>query len=192
MAEVGAVMEVLPGRKRGGPGRIILSNPESPPEPVGAMEFDLQPQLRGERLILRPLQASDRQPLWEVARDPLLWAQHPDKTRHEPEGFARFFEGSLESRSALVVVDAASEQIIGSAATTTGIRNCGNVAIGYTFLARSAWGGAVNRELKQLMIGHAARWAERVWFHVGKHNLRSRRGPWKRSVPRPSSRGRGR
>jgi RimJ/RimL family protein N-acetyltransferase len=139
------------------------------------MEFDLQPQLHGERLILRPLQAGDREPLWEVARDPLLWAQHPDKTRFEPEGFARFFAGSLESGSALVVIDAASGQIIGSARYYDWDPELREVAIGYTFLARSAWGGAVNRELKQLMIGHAARWAERVWFHVGKHNLRSRR-----------------
>ncbi len=138
------------------------------------MEFDLQPQLRGQLLTLRPLQASDREALWEVARDPLIWEQHPDKTRYEPEGFARFFESSLESGSALVVLDAHGK-IIGSARYYDWDPELREVAIGYTFIARSAWGGAVNRELKQLMIGHAARWAERVWFHVGKHNLRSRR-----------------
>jgi RimJ/RimL family protein N-acetyltransferase len=139
------------------------------------MEFDLQPQLHGERLKLRPLQAADREPLWQVARDPLLWAQHPDKTRFEPDGFARFFAGSLESGSALVVVDAASGEILGSSRYYDWDPELREVAIGYTFLARSAWGGAVNGELKRLMIGHAARWAERVWFHVGKYNLRSRR-----------------
>jgi RimJ/RimL family protein N-acetyltransferase len=30
-------------------------------------------------------------------------------------------------------------------------------------------------ELKQLMVRHAARWADRIWFHVGAGNLRSRR-----------------
>jgi RimJ/RimL family protein N-acetyltransferase len=37
------------------------------------------------------------------------------------------------------------------------------------------WGGTVNREVKELMIRHAARWADRIWFHVAKGNLRSRR-----------------
>ena len=49
------------------------------------------------------------------------------------------------------------------------------VAIGYTFLIRSHWGGATNRELKRLMLDHAFKWADVVWFHVGKSNMRSRR-----------------
>jgi len=28
--------------------------------------------------------------------------------------------------------------------------------------------------MKRLMLGHAFRWAVRVWFHVGRNNLRSR------------------
>jgi RimJ/RimL family protein N-acetyltransferase len=139
------------------------------------MEFDPQPRLHGEQLMLRPLQAGDRDALWEVARDPLVWEQHPDKTRFQPEGFARFFQNSLDSGSALVVVETASNRIIGSARYYDWDPARREVAIGYTFLARAYWGGATNGELKRLMIGHAARWAERVWFHVGKHNLRSQR-----------------
>ncbi len=139
------------------------------------MEFELQPVLTGETLILRPLRADDRDALWEVARDPLIWEQHPDKTRCQPDGFARFLQGSLESGSALVVIEAASGKILGSARYYDWDPAAREVAIGYTFLARAAWGGVVNGELKRLMIGHAARWADRVWFHVGKHNLRSQR-----------------
>jgi N-acetyltransferase len=139
------------------------------------MEFELQPVLRGERLMLRPLQAEDREALWEVSRDPLLWAMHPDQTRHTPEGFARFFRSLLDSGTALVVVDAPSGRIIGSSSYYDWDPAKREVAIGFTFLAREFWGGAVNRELKQLMIAHAARWAGRIWFHVGKNNLRSRR-----------------
>ena len=29
--------------------------------------------------------------------------------------------------------------------------------------------------VQQLLIEHAAHWADRIWFHVGKGNLRSRR-----------------
>lgn len=139
------------------------------------MDFELQPELRGESLTLRPLQAGDREALWEVARDPLVWELHPDQTRHDPEGFARFFASSLESGSALVVIDTASGKIIGSSRYYDWDPDKREVAIGYTFLARSAWGGAVNRELKTLMIRHAARWAKRIWFHVAQQNLRSRR-----------------
>jgi RimJ/RimL family protein N-acetyltransferase len=139
------------------------------------MQFELQPVLTGETLILRPLRADDREALWEVARDPLIWEQHPDKTRFQPEGFARFFQDSLDCASALVVVEAASGRIIGSARYYDWDPGKREVAIGYTFLNRSFWGGATNGELKRLMIGHAARWADRVWFHVGKHNLRSQK-----------------
>jgi N-acetyltransferase len=139
------------------------------------MEFELQPVLRGETLIVRPVRANDRDPLWEVARDPLVWEQHPDKTRCQPAGFARFFRDSLDSGSALVVIEAASGRIIGSARYYDWDPEKREVAIGYTFLARDFWGGPTNRELKRLMIGHAARWAPRVWFHVGKGNLRSQR-----------------
>jgi N-acetyltransferase len=139
------------------------------------MEFELQPVLRGETLIVRPVRAADRDALWEVARDPLVWEQHPDKTRCQPAGFARFFRDSLDSGSALVVIEAASGRIIGSARYYDWDPEKREVAIGYTFLARDFWGGPTNRELKRLMIGHAARWAPRVWFHVGKDNLRSQR-----------------
>jgi len=139
------------------------------------MDFETQPVLTGETLILRPLRANDREALWDVARDPLIWEQHPDKTRCEPDGFARFFQSSLDSGSALVVIEAASGKIIGSARYYEWDPAKREVAIGYTFLARAFWGGATNRELKRLMIGHAARWAKRVWFHVGRNNLRSQR-----------------
>ncbi|MEO6366412.1 MAG: GNAT family N-acetyltransferase [Steroidobacteraceae bacterium] len=139
------------------------------------MEFDLQPVLRGERLLLRPLRAEDRAPLWQVAGDPELWAMHPDKTRCEPAGFERFFDAALESGSAMVVIEAASSRVIGSARYYEWDPAAREVAIGYTFIAREFWGGATNLELKRLMITHASRWADRVWFHVGKYNLRSRR-----------------
>jgi RimJ/RimL family protein N-acetyltransferase len=139
------------------------------------MEFDLQPVLQGERLLLRPLRADDREPLWQVARDPEIWTLHPDKTRCEPAGFARFFDSALQSGSALAVIDASSGRMIGSARYYEWDPAAREVAIGYTFIAREFWGGPTNRELKRLMIGHAGRWADRVWFHVGKDNLRSRR-----------------
>ncbi len=49
------------------------------------------------------------------------------------------------------------------------------VSVGYTFLARSHWGGKFNRELKTLMLTHAFKFIRTVVFDVGEHNMRSRR-----------------
>jgi RimJ/RimL family protein N-acetyltransferase len=138
------------------------------------MDFDLQPTLTGEHLLLRPLLREDREELWEVARDPLIWAQHPDQTRHTREGFEHFFASALEG-GALAVVDRASGRIIGSTRYYEWDPVMREVAVGYTFLAREFWGGATNVEMKRLLMEHAAHHAHAVWFHVGKDNLRSRR-----------------
>ena len=47
------------------------------------------------------------------------------------------------------------------------------IEIGWTFLARSHWGGAYNREMKQLMLRHAFRFVNSVVFLVGPQNFRS-------------------
>ncbi len=49
------------------------------------------------------------------------------------------------------------------------------VAIGYTFLAREYWGRGYNHEMKTLMIEHAFRFVERVFFEVGVNNRRSQK-----------------
>ena len=51
----------------------------------------------------------------------------------------------------------------------------GSVEIGWTFLARSHWGGETNAELKRLMLDHALASVARVYFMVGEDNIRSRR-----------------
>jgi N-acetyltransferase len=76
---------------------------------------------------------------------------------------------------ALLVTDKASGEVIGTSRYYGWNPDQREVAIGYTFLVRSHWGGATNREMKQLMLSHAFRWAKVVWFHVGKNNWRSRR-----------------
>jgi N-acetyltransferase len=138
-------------------------------------DFNLQPTLSGERLLLRPLLPGDQEPLWEVARDPLVWEQHPDQTRYRHDGFLSFFEESLQSQGAFAVIDRLSGRIIGSSRYYELNPQTAEVAIGYTFIERAAWGGTVNREMKKLMIDHAAQWVKTIWFHVGTQNWRSRR-----------------
>lgn len=137
--------------------------------------LDLQPRLTGPTLLLRPLEADDRQGLWEVSRDRLIWAQHPNPERATPEGFATFFDEALASGGALAVVDRASGAIIGSSRYYDCDPAGSSVAIGYTFLARDRWGGGTNGEMKRLMIDHAFTAVRTIWFHVAATNLRSRR-----------------
>jgi RimJ/RimL family protein N-acetyltransferase len=49
------------------------------------------------------------------------------------------------------------------------------VDIGWTFLARSHWGRDFNREMKRLMLAHAFTGVDRVVFHIGEANIRSRK-----------------
>lgn len=56
-----------------------------------------------------------------------------------------------------------------------GERGGGSVEIGWTFLARSHWGGTFNHAMKRLMLTHAMASVAECRFLVGETNLRSRR-----------------
>ena len=139
------------------------------------MRFELQPVLRGELLSLRPLRADDFDELYAVASDPLIWEQHPDKTRSERDGFRNFFQEAIASGGALIATDNATAAMIGSSRFHGYDREADEVEIGWTFLARSHWGGHYNGEMKRLMLTHAFRFVNRVVFLVGPNNIRSQR-----------------
>lgn len=74
-----------------------------------------------------------------------------------------------------MVIDKASDEVIGSSRFQAyDPADGGSVEIGWTFLARSHWGGASNAEMKRLMLAHALGFVERVDFRIGEANLRSR------------------
>jgi len=137
--------------------------------------FVLQPVLTGTQITLLPLQADDFDALFQAASDPLIWQQHPEPTRYQRDVFARFFDSGMQSGSAFKVVDNQSGVIIGSSRYYDINLPERELAIGYSFLARSHWGGAVNGEMKQLMLQHAFLHVDKVWLHIGADNLRSRR-----------------
>jgi len=131
--------------------------------------------LTSDLLEIRPLVADDFDGLYAVAADPLLWEQHPDKDRWRPESFRVFFAESLASRGALTVVDCRDRQVIGSSRYHGYDEHRSEVEIGWTFLARSHWGGIYNRELKRLMLRHAFTFVDVAVFLVAPGNVRSRR-----------------
>jgi RimJ/RimL family protein N-acetyltransferase len=139
------------------------------------MSFDLQPNLKGELIELRPLAPADWNDLFAVASDPLIWEQHPESDRYKEEVFKVFFREALESGGAFVVIDKKSQQIIGSTRYYGYDPEKSEIEIGWTFLTRKYWGGRYNREMKKLMLAHAFTFVENVVFFVGEKNFRSQK-----------------
>ena len=135
----------------------------------------LQPMLSNGVVALRSLRPHDWAALYAVASDPQIWAVHPAHDRWQEPVFRRFFDEALASGGALVAVDPATGAIIGSSRYDRDRAEPGEIEIGWTFLARSHWGGAANAAMKALMVGHALQFFERVIFLIGETNIRSRR-----------------
>lgn len=134
-----------------------------------------QPVLKGELLELRPLRSEDFDDLYAVASDPLIWEQHPHNTRYQEEVFRKFFRDGLASGGALIVIDSATGRVIGSSRYDGYDQEKSQVEIGWTFLARSHWGGLYNKEMKRLMLEHAFKFVNNVVFVIGTHNFRSQK-----------------
>ncbi len=139
------------------------------------LPFDFAPNLEGATIRLRPLVAGDFEALHAAAADPLIWEQHPDPLRYQRDVFmSNVFEGALK-QGALVIEDKATGLVIGTSRFYHWQPETREVAIGFTFLARSHWGGSTNGELKALMLAHAFQRADTVWFHIAVDNWRSRK-----------------
>ena len=152
------------------------------------MPFDLQPTLTGRLVELRPLRPDDFDALFAVASDPLIWEQHPASDRYREDVFRAFFREALDSGGALVALDARDGRIIGSSRYFGYDPERSEIEIGWTFLARSHWGGAYNGEMKRLMLDHAFRFVGRVVFLIGPQNYRSQRAVEKIGAVRAGSR----
>jgi RimJ/RimL family protein N-acetyltransferase len=139
------------------------------------MTFDMQPELIGETLHLRPLTETDRVAMTAAASDPLIWELHPARDRHLPEKFHPYFDKLLAMGGTLVVIDRASSDIIGWSSYGELKPETREVEIGWTFLTRAYWGGETNREMKRLMLVHAFGFVDTVVFRIAPDNLRSRR-----------------
>ena len=124
--------------------------------------FDPQPILRGSLVELRPLRPDDRDALYAVAADALIWEQHL-KNRHEESAFQDFFTESLDSGGALLATDAVTQKVIGS-----------------SWLQRGAKRGRDRADVprpvplgrQKLMLRHAFRFVDSVIFLVNAENLR--------------------
>lgn len=75
----------------------------------------------------------------------------------------------------MVVIDRETQKTIGSSRYSGFDHEKREIEIGWTFLARSHWGGKYNGELKRLMLEHAFKFVESVVFLIGPTNVRSQK-----------------
>ena len=110
--------------------------------------------LKSEWVVLLPLQKSDFETLYEVAKDPLIWEQHPNPDRYKREVFEIYFQGAIESGGAFLVKDL-SGNVVGCTRFYGHIPDKRVINIGYTFFSRSCWGKPYNQSTKSLMLDYA-------------------------------------
>lgn len=139
------------------------------------MNLDLQPIFNTDVVALRPMEQLDFDGLYAVASDSLIWEQHQNKDRYTYENFTIFFNESMASKGALVIVDAKTEKIIGSSRFKLIAEYQGVVEIGWSFLGRAYWGGHYNRAFKKLMVNHVLQHYKYVIFYVNPKNYRSQK-----------------
>ena len=107
---------------------------------------DFQPTLVGPTITVRPIAAGDWTELFAAGSDPEIWRVHPVRATGRLIGSSRYYGHEPE---------------------------LSEIEIGWTFLARSHWGGRANREVKRLMLDHAFTFVDTVVFWVGDQNWRS-------------------
>ncbi|RKS97928.1 GNAT family N-acetyltransferase [Chryseobacterium defluvii] len=137
------------------------------------MNFSIQPVLENQEYQLIPLQQGDFESLYEVASDPKVWEQHPNKDRYKREVFEIFFKGAIESNGAFKITDKSSGEVLGSSRYYDFNEGDNSIFVGYTFYGTNSWGKGINPQVKKLMLDYIFRYVDKVYFHVGKNNLRS-------------------
>lgn len=135
--------------------------------------MNLQPVLKDENVVLKPLSIDDFEKLYQVAGDPEVWAMHPNKERYKRPVFQNFFEGALASKGAFLVVDRKTQEVLGSTRFYEFNPDTKSVLIGYTFYGTKWWGKNINSTVKKLMLDYIFQEVDQVIFHVGKDNVRS-------------------
>ena len=136
-------------------------------------EPDFQPTLTGPTVIIRPVTSGDWAALFDAGSDPEIWKVHPRSDRYTEPEFRKYFDSAVASKMAFVFVDRSTRQLIGSSRYYGYDAERSEVEIGWTFIARSHWGGKTNREIKRLMLDHAFTFVGTVIFWVGEKNWRS-------------------
>ncbi len=131
--------------------------------------------LENENIILQPLQEQDFERLYNVASDPKIWEQHPNPDRWKKEVFTKFFQEGMESQGAYIILDKATNEVIGSSRFYNHDEKDNSIFIGYTFYGTKFWGTGVNAQVKKMMLDYIFQYVDLVKFYAGENNYRSKK-----------------
>ncbi|WP_292011174.1 GNAT family N-acetyltransferase [Chryseobacterium sp.] len=137
------------------------------------MNFSVQTILENKDYQLIPLQQGDFESLYEVASNPKVWEQHPNNDRYKRDVFKNFFKGAMESKGAFKIIDKSTGEVLGSSRYYDFDEKDNSIFIGYTFYGTGSWGKGINPQVKKLMLDYILQFVDKVYFHVGKNNIRS-------------------
>ncbi len=137
--------------------------------------MNIQPIIENDFVRLVPLEENDFESLFSVASDPEIWEQHPNKDRYKREVFQNFFQGAMESKGAFKIIEKNTGEIAGSTRFYDYNPQDSSIFIGYTFYATRFWGSKLNPQVKKLMLDYIFQLVDKVYFHVGKNNIRSQK-----------------
>jgi len=142
-------------------------------------QFSMQPTIRGVNISIRPLDEMDFDDLYSCASDKGIWSGHPSPDRYKLSEFRPYFKSAIDSEASVAVIENSSDKIIGLSRYYFSDSDKRDISIGFTFLAKEYWGGKTNYELKKIMLEHAFRYFNVVWFHIGPTNVRSQKATLK-------------
>jgi RimJ/RimL family protein N-acetyltransferase len=135
----------------------------------------------GRLVVVEPLATAHEAGLVAAAAESELFRWMPVDMASSPDAVHRWLETALENAEAqrevpFAILDAGSEEVLGSTRFLELRFEHLRVEIGWTWLARPAWSTGANVETKLLLLGHAFEQAgcRRVEFKTDSRNERSR------------------
>ena len=132
--------------------------------------------LNSEYFRLTQMHSTDFDALYAVAKDPAIWAQHPESNRWQEAIFRRFFVAGLANpEGCFLITDKDTEQAVGSTRFYGFDHRERSIWLGYTFLARPYWGEGANAEIKQTQLAFLFDHVAAVYFEIGENNIRSQK-----------------
>jgi RimJ/RimL family protein N-acetyltransferase len=138
-------------------------------------------RLEGRIVVLEPLEPEHERGLFAAAQDAEIWQWMSYNAAESPETFHAWFEEALRAseagdEAAFAILSTESGKPIGSTRYLAIRPEHRGVEIGWTWLARSAWGTGANAEAKLLLLEHAfdRLGCIRVEFKTDARNERAR------------------
>ncbi|RZU74097.1 RimJ/RimL family protein N-acetyltransferase [Micromonospora kangleipakensis] len=173
------------------PLRLTAGVPEPAPGVTAPLPAYLRPArsawlepvvLRGEHVVLEPLDLAHAEELFTATADPEVWRHLGGRQPVDATEMRRAIQAALtahhrEERVPWVQRCAATGAVVGATSFYEVDADRRSVAIGYTWLGRPWWRTGINTEAKLLLLGRAfdELGAVRVVWHTDIRNERSQR-----------------